>query len=119
MSLWKNTYQDKSRSFSSEIFNIPIDDNDDACVKLSASNESDREASTIAYEYLYSQLGDLAIHVFKFLELNPPKPKRIIMSVNHTAAESLRYDVSPAAAPAIASGFLEDLIEEGHLNMNI
>ena len=37
------------------------------------------------------------------------------MPVPNTAAESLRFDVSPEASAAVASGFFKDLIEAGHL----
>ena len=37
------------------------------------------------------------------------------MPVINTAMASLRYGVSPAAAGAIASGYLQDLITAGHL----
>ena len=94
---------------------VPLEEKED-CITISSSNHSVREATTIAYEYLYSKIGDITTHVFKFLNLQPPKPKRNLMSVKHLAAESIRYDVSSAAAAAIASGFLKDLIEEGYIN---
>ena len=37
------------------------------------------------------------------------------MAIPNTASASLRYDISPAAAGAIATGFLKDLIDAGHL----
>ena len=38
------------------------------------------------------------------------------MPVPTTAAESLRFEVSPAAEAAVASGFLRDLIDAGYLS---
>ena len=38
------------------------------------------------------------------------------MSVRNLALASIRFDVSPAAAAALASGFLQDLIAGGHLS---
>ena len=60
---------------------------------------------------LRDRLGDLAPLVMGYLV----KGQRSYMPVNHTAAASLRYDVSSAAAAAIATGYLKDLIAAGHL----
>lgn len=60
---------------------------------------------------LRDRLGDLAPLVTRYLV----KAQRSYMAVSHTAAASLRYDVSSAAAAAVATGYLKDLIAAGHL----
>ena len=40
------------------------------------------------------------------------------MPINHTAAASMRYDISSAAEAAVATGFLKDLIADGHIPAN-
>ena len=47
--------------------------------------------------------------------LDVPGPVRNTMPVQNTVMASVRYDVSPDATAAIASGFLRDLIAAGHL----
>lgn len=58
-----------------------------------------------------SWLNDYSL--FQYLK----KPqKRNLLSIPSTATASLRYGVSPAATAAIASGFLQDLIQAGILS---
>lgn len=62
---------------------------------------------------LRQRLGKLGHLVTRYLDGHGSM--RSYMPVLHTAAESLRFDVSPAAAAAVATGFLKDLIAAGHL----
>ena len=65
---------------------------------------------------LNDRLGELAPLVAQYLEEDLGKVKRNYMPVTNAAAASLWYNVSSAASAAIASGFLKDLIEAGHLD---
>ena len=71
------------------------------------------EARQLVDVLLEDRLGNLASLVVRYLER--PKGKNNTMPVINTAMASLRYGVSPAAAGAIASGYLQDLISAGHL----
>ena len=72
------------------------------------------EVKEIVDQLLEAKLGDQAQLVTRYLETH--RIQRNYMPVPTTAAESLRFEVSPAAAAAVASGFLRDLIDAGHLS---
>ena len=72
-----------------------------------------QEVRDIVASLLKERLGNLGHLVTRYLDGHGLK--RSYMPVHNTAAESLRFDVSPAAAAAVASGFLKDLIAAGHL----
>ena len=70
----------------------------------------EREAYQLAEKLLLERLGEHAGLVTQYLK----KPERQnLMSIENTAEASIRYGVSPAATAAIASGFLQDLIQAG------
>ena len=64
------------------------------------------------------RLGDLAPLVTHYLVKPLTKVRRNYLLINHTAAASMRYDISSAAAAAVANGFLKDLIADGHIPAN-
>lgn len=75
----------------------------------------DREdLDTLVDCLLSNRLGEHAFLVAQHLDR--PKLKRNMMPIPNTAASSLRFDVSPAATAAVATGFLKDLIKGGHLS---
>ena len=56
---------------------------------------------------LRERLGSLAPLVMQYLDR--PAAQRNKMSVRNLALASIRFDVSPTAAAALSSGFLQDL----------
>ena len=75
--------------------------------------KQEEEVRQLVDVLLEDRLGNLASLVVRYL--GRPKGKNNTMPVINTAMASLRYGVSPAAAAAIASGYLQDLISAGHL----
>ena len=66
----------------------------------------DREdLDTLVDCLLSNRLGEHAFLVAQHLDR--PKLKRNMMPIPNTAASSLRFDVSPAATAAVATGFLK------------
>lgn len=79
------------------------------------TREEECEVRSLVNKLLVEKLG--AEHVYLVMRyLTTPVLKRNYMSITKTASESLRFEVSPAAAAAVASGFLKDLIAAGHLS---
>ena len=110
-----------------------IDDSDDDFVPLPScallcsaevvqlsrklTEEEVKEAAALVDLLLEDRLGQYAPLVARYL--GRAKEKRNNMPVMNTATASLRYNVSPAAAAAIATGFLQDLIANGHLPLDL
>ena len=76
-----------------------------------------KEAAILVAWLLKSRLGKHDHLVLQYL--NQPVLRRNMMAVPNLATASLRFDVSPAAAAAIATGYLQDLIAGGHINPDL
>lgn len=76
-----------------------------------------KEAAILVAWLLKSRLGkhDHLVHRY----LNQPVQRRNMMAVPNLATASLRFAVPPAAAAAIATGYLQDLIAGGHINPDL
>ena len=74
------------------------------------------EAEQIVDWLLHDRLGHLANLVKRYL-VKPSKRNHI--PVHHCATASFRYNISSAAAAAVATGFLQDLIDSGHLSPDL
>ena len=81
------------------------------------TEEEQKEAAVLVDLILEDRLGSCAPLVVRYL--GRTKEKRNLMPVLNTAKSSLRYNVSPAAAAAIATGFLQDLIASKHLSSEL
>lgn len=60
--------------------------------------------------------GDVNKHMDGGTEADAGSSKRNMMPITHTSAASVRFGTSDGATAAIASGFLRDLIDAGHLS---
>ena len=76
-----------------------------------------KEAAILVAWLLKSRLGKHDHLVLCYL--NQPVLRRNMMAVPNLAMASLRFTVSPGAAAAIATGFLQDLIAGGHINPDL
>ena len=76
-----------------------------------------KEAREIASALFEEKLGDQAHLVTRYLDYHGLRKNH--MSVPNTAAESMRFDVTPAAGAAVATGYLKDLISAGHLSKDL
>ena len=81
------------------------------------SQQEVKEAREIASALLEEKLGDQAHLVTRYLDSH--RLRKNHMPVPNTAAESMRFDVSPAAGAAVATGYLKDLIAAGHLSKDL
>ena len=81
------------------------------------TEEEEKEVAVLVDLLLGDRLGSCAPLVVRYL--GRAKEKRNKMPILNTAKSSLRYNVSPAAAAAIATGFLQDLIASGHLSSEL
>ena len=77
------------------------------------ARKEEQEVKELVTCLLRERLGDSGQLVTRYLPIF--KIRQNYMPVLNTAAESLRFDVSPAASAAVATGFLKDLIAAGHL----
>ena len=71
------------------------------------TEEEQKEVALLVDLLLGDRLGSCAPLVVRYL--GRARDKRSKMPVLHTAKSSLRYNVSPAAAAAIATGFFQNL----------
>ena len=83
----------------------------------SPPSEEVQEARVLVDWVLQKRLGSLAPLVVRFL--GRPKERRNMIAVLNTASASLRYNVSPAAAAAVCTGYLQDLIAAGHVSPDL
>ena len=94
---------------------IEMDEDDDMEIQPpSLTVKEKQEVRDLVACLLKQRLGKLGNLVTRYLDGHGSM--RNYMPVLHTAAESMRFDVSPAAAAAVATGFLKDLIAAGHLS---
>ena len=81
------------------------------------SQQEVKEAREIVSALLEEKLGDQAHLVTRYLDYHRLRKNQ--MPVPHTAADSMRFDVSPAAGAAVATAYLKDLIAVGHLSKDL
>ncbi|KAG0698754.1 hypothetical protein GWK47_025973 [Chionoecetes opilio] len=84
---------------------------------LRGKRQEQQEAAILVDRLLRERLGSLAPLVMQYLDR--PAARRNTMPVRNLALASIRFDVLPTAAAALASGFLQDLIADGHLSPDI
>ena len=90
---------------------------DDSVYILQIPKQKQKEEGEKIVDWLlHDRLGHLANLVKRYLV----KPsKRNHMPVHHCATASLRYNISSAAAAAVATGFIQDLIDSSHLSPDL
>ena len=94
---------------------IEMEEDDDMEVQpASLTVKEKQEVRDLVACLLKQRLGKLGNLVTRYLDGHGSM--RNYMPVLHTAAESMRFDVSPAAAAAVATGFLKDLIAARQLS---
>ena len=86
-------------------------------LSLRERRRMEKETRLLVEWLLKSRLGKHVSLVLRYLD--QPAVKRNMMAVQNLAAASLRFDVTPSAAAALATGFLQDLIAGGHLSPDL
>ncbi|XP_065647557.1 uncharacterized protein LOC136077054 [Hydra vulgaris] len=81
-------------------------------VNVNFTLKQDNEIKLLVERLLKDKLGVYAFLVTRFLE---KKSRKNTMSIKNTAMASIRFGISPAATAAIATSYLQDLIEAGFL----
>ncbi|XP_065656719.1 uncharacterized protein LOC136082069 [Hydra vulgaris] len=81
-------------------------------VNVNFTLKQDNEIKLLVERLLKDKLGVYAFLLTRFLE---KKSRKNTMSIKKTPMASIRFGISPAATSAIATSYLQDLIEAGFL----
>lgn len=111
LQLEENTFDHEIRSDQS------LEEEDMFTPPPSVLQQEKKEVVRLVDWMLKEKLGNLAHLVVQYLDR--PGLKRNTMPVHKLAMASLRFDISPAAAAACATGFLQDLIAAGHVSSDM
>ncbi|XP_065662417.1 uncharacterized protein LOC136084944 [Hydra vulgaris] len=101
-------YEEYQKNISPD---ISLNDNYNP-VNVNFTLKQDNEIKLLIERLLKDKLGVYAFLVTRFLK---KKSRKNTMSIKNTAMASIRFGISPAATAAIATSYLQDLIEAGFL----